>query len=99
MHDAALLFSFFSHFPHFCQDLQSFAFNNKDRAARGEVLNLAKARVDKLSSAVDYIAGVIGLRFHRRLVARPITEQHCAYRDNRRENLTSSSDGEGLETG
>ncbi len=63
------------------EDSLANAFYNKDTAARNDVLKLAEARVNKLSSAVECIAGLIGLRLHRKLVARPISEQTCAYRE------------------
>lgn len=63
------------------EDSLANAFYNKDTAARTDVLKLAEARINKLGRATEYIAGVIGLRLHRKLVARPISEQSCAYRE------------------
>ncbi|MGH8605337.1 MAG: hypothetical protein ACREXR_21870, partial [Gammaproteobacteria bacterium] len=62
------------------EDSLATTFYNKDTTARTDVLKLAEARVNKLSSAVNYFAGLIGLRLHRKLVARPLCEQLCAYR-------------------
>jgi hypothetical protein len=57
------------------------AFHGRDKAAQAEILRRAKEQESSLISAIDYVAGVLGLRVHSLLVRTPITEQSYAYRD------------------
>jgi hypothetical protein len=62
-------------------DALAAAFHGRDEAARDEMLCIARERESSLITALDYVAGILGLRLHSLLVRTPITEQHYAYRD------------------
>ena len=57
------------------------AFQCKEAAARSEILRRAKENKAALTSALNFVAGVLGFRLHFLLVRVPITEQWYAYRD------------------
>jgi hypothetical protein len=56
------------------------AFERKEPGARGEVLKKAAARKTSFTTALDFVGGLIGLRFHYLLVRTLIVEQLYAYR-------------------
>lgn len=58
------------------------AFHAQDQGAREEVLRRAEVERPSLTKALDFVAGIIGLRLHYLLVRTPITEQVYAYRDS-----------------
>jgi hypothetical protein len=62
-------------------DALAAAFHGRDEVARAEMLRRAEEREPLLTTALDYVAGVLGLRLHYVLVRTPITEQRYAYRD------------------
>jgi hypothetical protein len=62
-------------------DALAAAFQARDEVARAAMLRKAAERDPLLTAALDYVAGVLGLRLHYRLVSTPITEQRYAYRD------------------
>jgi hypothetical protein len=64
------------------EDTLAAAFYGRDKDARGEMLRKAWARQSRFTSALDYTAGVLGLRLHPLLVSTPILEQCYAYRRN-----------------
>ena len=57
------------------------AFHGRDKVARAEMLRRAEKRASSLITALDFMAGVLGLRLHYSLVRTPIMEQRYAYRD------------------
>jgi hypothetical protein len=62
-------------------DALAAAFHGRDKAAREEMFHRAAERESSLTSAIDYVAAILGLRSHSQLVRIPITEQRYAYRD------------------
>jgi hypothetical protein len=62
-------------------DALAAAFHGRNEAARAEMLRKAEERELSLITALDYVAGILGLRLHSLLVKTPITEQRHAYRD------------------
>ena len=52
----------------------------QDTAARDEVLRLVAQKQELFGRALDFVAGVLGLRLHHLLVTTPIDEQCFAYR-------------------
>jgi hypothetical protein len=63
-------------------DALAAAFHGRDQAARSEMLRRAREKESSFISALDYVAGILGLRFNTLLVRTPIIEQRYAYRDN-----------------
>jgi len=61
-------------------DALAVAFQARDKAARDEMLRRAAEREPSLTTALDYVAGVLGLCLHSLFVRTPIVEQHYAYR-------------------
>jgi hypothetical protein len=57
------------------------AFQGRDKAASAEMSRRANEREPLLTAALDYVAGIVGLRLHSLLVTTPVIEQHYAYRD------------------
>jgi len=62
-------------------DTLAVAFQGRDKAARDEMLRRAAEKEASLTTALDYVAGVLGLCLHSLFVRTPIAEQHYAYRD------------------
>jgi hypothetical protein len=57
-------------------------FYAKDTEAQNKVLKLAEEKAKDFKAAMDLIAGVIGLRFHRQFVIKPLSENPVALRGN-----------------
>ena len=62
------------------EDALATAFYDRDDTARKEMLRRAREQKALFTSALDYTAGVLGLRLHHLLVSTPILEQCYAYR-------------------
>jgi hypothetical protein len=62
-------------------DALAAAFQCRDDKASSEISRRAREGRLRLTAALDYVAGVIGLRLHSLLVRTPVVEQHYAYRD------------------
>jgi hypothetical protein len=62
-------------------DALATAFHGHEEAARAEMLRRAEEMDSSLTTALDYVAGVLGLFVHNILVRTPITEQRYAYRE------------------
>lgn len=60
----------------------SAAFHQKDTKARDEVLRLAEEHEAALKNTADFVAGVVGLRFHRQFVIKVICENFYALRED-----------------
>jgi hypothetical protein len=60
----------------------STAFHAKDPSGHNELLRLAEQDVNRFISAVDLVAGAIGLRFHRQFVLEVINENVFALRND-----------------
>jgi len=56
------------------------AFRDRNAAARDEVLERVEQERGSLTKALDFVAGVLGLRYHYLLVRTPIMEYPLAYR-------------------
>ena len=56
------------------------AYFDKDLKARNKILEIAKQGEPAFKKALDYVAGILGLRLHYLLVSIPIIEQLYAYR-------------------
>src|SRR2546428_4300191 len=54
------------------EDALATAFYGRDKAARDEMLRRAEEKQKLFTSALDYTAGVLGLRLHHLLVSTPI---------------------------
>jgi hypothetical protein len=63
------------------EDAVASAFFNRDTAARDEVLRKAAQKQALFKSALDFVAGALGLRLHHLLVTALIDEQCFAYRE------------------
>ncbi|WP_411725479.1 hypothetical protein [Methyloglobulus sp.] len=63
-------------------DALASAFHSRNEVARDKILPKAEEGESSLITALDFVAGVLGLRLHKFLVSTPITEQRYAYRDN-----------------
>lgn len=62
-------------------DALALAFHDRDKVARDEILRRADAKNPSFTSALNYAAGMVGLRLHHLLVSIPILEQCYAYRE------------------
>jgi hypothetical protein len=71
-------------------DALAAAFRAADPSAQADLLKILNQKKEDYSTAVDFAAGLIGLRLHKLLVNRPIHEQYYLYRDDR--SLTFSLD-------
>jgi hypothetical protein len=56
------------------------AFFEKDLKARDRILKIGDEKKQSFKKAIDYVAGILGLRLHCLLVSIPIIEQSYAYR-------------------
>ncbi len=67
------------------------SFHSKDSNAQNELLRLSEENADDFKTAVDLIAGIIGLRFHQQFVLEMINENFFTVRNENDWPLKSAS--------